>query len=595
MILVLDFETYRDRTYDLKKMTQEAYIRDSRFEAQCLSWKYFNSEETGQFFGPEEVANWIKQHDWKNTTVICHHAHYDCAILFMRYGARPKAIVCTMAMASAIYGPTVSVSLEACAKRLDLPCKTMPYKELLGVRAEDMDGDLMHRLLDGCRQDVLLTETLAKAYLPLFPKSELPIVDMTVRMFSEPQFIGDADSFERIAESEWQTKNDRLAALLVTETQLQSASQFAELLRQAGEVPPTKSGKNGAIPAFARTDEYMRELTSRDDYVGNLARARLDCKSTLEQTRAAQLAEASRRGPLSIYLKYCGAATARWSGGDQTNPQNLPRAEGLRECFKAPPRYKLVTADFNQIELRILCALAGQQDTLDALQRNEDVYKKFASILYRTPVERITDVQRKLGKVTVLGAGYGIGKVKFAATCRNHGLTIEPHVSDGAIDLYRTQFGKVVNFWQECEGWLPILADGSRHEILDNLVIDKRAVVLPNGLRCPFELNYDRAQGKWIRVTRYGNRSYWGGGLCEFLCQSLARVCLSDVMLKVKREFAIRPILLVHDELVYSVLEEMAESFLQWLKHYMGETPAWWPGGPPMSAEGKIADRYSSK
>src|SRR5262249_54798726 len=155
-------------------------------------------------------------------------------------------------------GPAYSSSLEACAQRLNLSPKSVPYKLLINKHVEDMDEELLQALIEGCLHDVELTHTLAKAYLPYFPPLELPIVDMTVRMFTEPMFVGDADQFERIAETEWDRKNDTLNALCVTEKQLQSAAKFAELLRATGEMPPTKNGKNGEIPAFARTDEYMQ-------------------------------------------------------------------------------------------------------------------------------------------------------------------------------------------------------------------------------------------------------------------------------------------------------------------------------------------------
>src|SRR5262249_26493367 len=270
-----------------------------------------------------------------------------------------------------------------------------------------------------------------------------------------------------------------------------------ELLRATGEMPPTKNGKNGEIPAFARTDEYMQQLTERDDYVGDLAKARLDCKSTLKETRAAKLAEVSRRGPLPIYLNYCSAATTRWSGSD-LNPQNLPREVGLRQCYKAKPGYKLVIADFNQIELRILCGLAGQTDKLDALREGKDIYREFASHLYGVTPENVTDDQRKLGKTAVLGCGYGQGKDKFAKVCRNAGLDLDHELTDDAVECYRACFGKVCEFWRRCDGWLMPLSSGSSVEILGRLWINHNCVCLPNGIHCPFVLRWAPGKG-WMR------------------------------------------------------------------------------------------------
>src|SRR5262249_15567096 len=161
----------------------------------------------------------------------------------------------------------------------------------------------------------------------------------------------------------------------------------------------------------------------------------------------------------------------------------------------------------------------------------------------------------------------------------NAGLDLDRELTDDAVECYRACFGKVCEFWRRCDGWLMPLSSGSSVEILGRLWINHNCVCLPNGIHCPFVLRWAPGKG-WMRTTRYGERPYWGGGLTEFLCQSLARVYLSDVMLRVKQEMNGRPVLLVHDEFVYMVYEDLAESFLQWLLAFMSETPQWWwPNG----------------
>jgi hypothetical protein len=595
--LCLIFETHYSRDYTLKKLTTEAYVRDPRFEALVLGIKSYKGDGVISIEGPELIEQWIKAQDWTNTVVIMHNAYFDAAILSMRYGALPKAILCTMSMARAVFGPVgpnfLGVSLEGLAKHYGLEPKSVPYNKFISYRWSGMSMEIRDELAAGCRHDVTLTEAIAKNLLEIFPKAELPIVDMTVRMFTEPKFVGDAKKFKHIAETEWKRKNDRLDELHVTEKQLQSAAQFAALLEECGEEVDLKLGKSGLIPAIAKTDVYMQGLAEREDRVGDLVRARLDVKSTLEETRAYQLAEASERGPLPILLKYCGAATGRWSGGE-LNPQNLPRKVGLRGCFQAPEGTRLLIADFSQIELRILCALAGEKDRLDALRNGKDIYRIFATGLYGGSEADITKEQRLVAKIAVLGLGYGLGKDRFWRICQSYKLDVERHLTDIAVDLYRTRYSpKVAMLWQRLDReFLPRLAKGGRLLSLPPVVVERNSVILPNGLRFPFYLYWSSEQQRWIRKTRYGESYYWGGAFTEFLCQSLARVCLSDIMLKVKHELKLNPVLLVHDELVYIVPREGAENYLAWILKWMSETPYWWKDGPPMAAEGRIAEVY---
>jgi hypothetical protein len=593
-ILVLDFETHYTRDYTLKKLTTEAYVRDPRFEALVLGIKPYRGDGVISIEGPELIEQWIKAQDWADTVVIMHNAYFDAAILSMRYGALPKAILCTMSMARAVFGPGgpnfLGVSLEGLAKHYRLEPKSVPYNKFISYRWSGMSMELREKLAEGCRHDVTLTEAIAKNLLEIFPKAELPIVDMTVRMFTEPKFVGDAEKFKHIADTEWNRKNDRLSELQVTEKQLQSAAQFTALLEECGEVVERKAGKNGLIPAIAKTDARMQELAEREDRVGDLVRARLDVKSTLEETRAYQLAEASERGPLPILLKYCGAATGRWSGGE-LNPQNLPRKVGLRGCFQAPEGTRLLIADFAQIEYRRAMALAREEDKLKMLRTGEDVYKAFAWLLYRS--HDITKEQRFISKLAVLGLQYGMGKDRFERICQSYKLDVDRVTTDTAVDLYRQFYSGVSRLWGwlDKEALLPLFI-GDRKIPIGPVMIEGKDVVLPNGLHCPFDLRWNSDQGRWIRKTRYGESYYWGGAFTEFLCQSLARVCLSDVILKVKHELNINPVLLVHDELVYIVPSEAAEDYLAWIIRWMSETPQWWKNGPPMAAEGRIAEVY---
>jgi hypothetical protein len=107
-----------------------------------------------------------------------------------------------------------------------------------------------------------------------------------------------------------------------------------------------------------------------------------------------------------------GVDESTFGAGDRMNFQNLPRDNEIRDCLVAPPGYLIVDIDLSQIEYRVLCALAGQADKLEALRQGRDVYSELASKLYGFPVSKNDDDQkpREVGKTCTLSCGFGSGK-----------------------------------------------------------------------------------------------------------------------------------------------------------------------------------------
>lgn len=605
-IIVLDFETFYSPEYTLRKLTMEEYIRSPLFEPLVMSIGRYEPGKNRMISsarGAEEIGKWIKAIDWGNVAVIAQNAAFDVGILSLVYGVTPKLVMCTMSMERAIAGPGKSASLAAMCERYGLSQKTVPYNQFIGKRWAEMDEALQQQLVSGCEHDVWLTREIARKQLAMFPKQELPVVDMTIRMFTEPQFAGDAPKLRAIALEEFERKGDAMAELGVMAAELQSADKFVALIEDCGEEVPLKQGKLKEIACVAKTDPYMQELAGRSDRAGLLAQARLDVRSTLDEARASRLAGSAERGLMPVALNYCGAATTRWSGADRVNWQNLPGGRQdpemrLRKSILAPPGKKLVVADFAQIEYRVCCMLAGQIDKLDALRSGRDIYKEFASVrLFLKPIVEITKLERNFSKKPVLGGIFGIGVDKFLRTCDAEGISDIPYnIKSAAIPAFRADHPYVCQLWRINDEALNALSDTDfvgRPDGYEDFPVwfDKGSVALPNGVRCPFSLEWDQRRNTWVRKTRHGFTKYWGGGLTEFLCQSIARVILSGVMLRVRKELGLRPALLVHDELVYVVDEEVAEGTLLWLLKWMGESPAWWPE-VPLGAEGWVSDRY---
>lgn len=158
-ILTLDFETYFDDDYTLKKLTTEHYVRDARFEALGVglyeSWTGCRS-----WIESDMIGTVLEEYDWDNTAVLMHHAHFDGLILSHHYGIKPRFIYDTLSMARLMLGNHISAGLESLARHYGLAPKSVPYDRMRGRRWADMDQSLRDALTEGCLHDVNLCYTI---------------------------------------------------------------------------------------------------------------------------------------------------------------------------------------------------------------------------------------------------------------------------------------------------------------------------------------------------------------------------------------------------------------------------------------------------
>lgn len=452
-----------------------------------------------------------------------------------------------------------------------------------------------------------------------FPMDELDVIDATIKMFVEPVLRGDTDLLAQVWESEATKKAQRLAELNVTAADLASAERFAQLLRDEGVEPATKDGKNGLIYAFAKTDQFMRDLLEDENgRVRTLAEARLGEKSTLMQTRAETLGWMARRGPMPVYLRYCGAHTTRWSGGDGANWQNFKRGSDIRRAIVAPEGFLLAPIDLSQIECRVLNYLAGQWDVIEKFKNGVDPYVGIASQAYGETVykakrddPRFTEMETKrgTGKQLELSCGFQAGAATIQSTARL-GIYGPPVLIDISTatrwrDLYRDTHPAVVDYWKAAGRLLARIAGGEPMQWGPMLIKDKR-VFGPGGTFLNYTtLEYHHPSdeekeklpafnwdGFWRIRTRHGWTSLYSGKLVENVVQWLARIVMSQAMIRI-RNLGYRVVNTTHDELLVLIPKDGNEQkHLAACEAEMKREPTWLPG-IPLDCEGSLGERYS--
>jgi DNA polymerase III epsilon subunit-like protein len=144
------------------------------------------------WYNPEDVkrslASAIAQYG--DCAVLCHHAHFDGLILSHVYDVRPPAWLDTLAMARLLVGNHLPLGLDALARHFGLAGKILNYASFKGRHWSELDAATRAGLAAGCLHDVELTWQLFNRLAPSFPVEEYPIVDETIRLFTEPELRG---------------------------------------------------------------------------------------------------------------------------------------------------------------------------------------------------------------------------------------------------------------------------------------------------------------------------------------------------------------------------------------------------------------------
>ena len=617
-LITIDFETFYDVGFSLSNLTTEEYIRDPKFQVVGFAIKIDDGKTKWYSGSHEELKAELDKIDWDNALLCCHNMIFDGAILSFIYNITPKIYLDTLCMARAIHGTNAGGSLAYLSKHYNLGEKGTEVLDAKGKRLEDFQPHELHRYGQYCINDTELTYKLFQILSKDFPHGELKLIDITIRMFTEPLLqVNDGLLVTRLEELKIETQQllQGLMSRLECEDEeavrkkLASNKQFAELITELGAVVPMKISPTTEKETFAlaKTDEGFINLQNHEDsFIQELCAVRLGTKSTIEQSRIERFigVGARNKGKLPIPLKYYGAHTGRWSGSDKVNFQNLPSRDAKKKTLKqavvAPQGHKVINCDSSQIEARILVWLSGQEDVTQWYAEGRDVYCEFASKVYNRKITKADKVERAVGKTCILGLGYGTGARKLQNVLKlGAGVEFDEAECKRLVSVYRDMNNKVTDFWRTCENALQDLVywpEGKEPYYLDrhkSLLVDKEGIKFPNGLYIRYpKLRVDTSESnkRYLYKKRYNMEvTIWGGSVTENVVQALARIVIGEQMIDINEKY--RPALTVHDAVVCVIPDEEVESGTKYIENIMSIAPEW-ANGLPIACESGVADNY---
>ncbi len=253
------------------------------------------------------------------------------------------------------------------------------------------------------------------------------------------------DAFRAEVHDELENLSARIHELAGGPFNIRSSQQLADVLFGTLSLPKARKTKGGAA---STSQEVLEKLSGKHPIVDAILEYR-----KLEKLRSTYLeplpllADADDR--IHTTFNLLATATGRLSSSNpnlQNIPVRGPLGQRMRSCFVARPGSLLVSADYSQIELRVLAHLSQDPVLLDAFRKGEDIHARTAALLYDTPQENVTPEERRNAKTINFGLVYGMGPQKLAQE-----LGISLAEAKAFIARYFEQLGALRAFYEAVE------------------------------------------------------------------------------------------------------------------------------------------------
>ncbi|CAB3789912.1 DNA polymerase I [Paraburkholderia caffeinilytica] len=384
------------------------------------------------------------------------HMKYDEQVL-ANYGIEMRGVEHDTLLESYVLESHRTHDMDSLALR-HLGIKTIKYEEVAGKGASQIgfdevaletaaeyaaeDADITLRLHQALYPQVAAEKTLSYVYRDI----EVP-TSRVLRKMERTGVLIDAEKL-RAQSSEIATRLIQLESeayvLAGGEFNLGSPKQIGQIFFEKLELPVVKKTPSGA----PSTDEEVLQKLA-EDYP--LPKILLEHRglSKLKSTYTDKLPRMVNAQTGRVHTNYAQAVavTGRLASNDP-NLQNIPVRTGegrrIREAFIAPPGHKLVSADYSQIELRIMAHISGDESLLRAFSQGEDIHRATAAEIFSvTPLE-VSNDQRRVAKVINFGLIYGMSAFGLAA---NLGITRD--AAKLYIDRYFARYPGVARYMDE--------------------------------------------------------------------------------------------------------------------------------------------------
>ena len=389
----------------------------------------------------------------KSILKIGHNIKFDIKVLD-KYECQLNSFDDTMLMSHCINGGRQRHNLDSVVKSL-LSFETIKLKDLIGSGKKEInfknvpislaanyaaeDADMTFRVWKVLKEDLVkqsvysVYHNIDKPMVPVLVEAELKGVEVDkLQLQKLSQFF----------EKKLKELENEIFMMVGVRFNIASPKQLSEILFEKLKLPNGKKNKSGGFQTGA---EILEDLSSKGfEIASHLLEWRKISKLKSTYSDSLTLHINNLTGRVHTSFNLAGTSTGRLSSSDP-NLQNIPirDAEGkkIREAFIAKKGARLLSLDYNQIELRLLAHIADVKGLKDAFKNNIDIHSSTASQIFKVPIENVDSSLRRKAKAINFGIIYGISAFGLSKN-----LKIARTEAQEFIDNYFKQFPEIKDY-----------------------------------------------------------------------------------------------------------------------------------------------------
>ena len=358
---------------------------------------------------------------------IAHNLKYDYKVL-KQYDITVKGAMFDTMIAHYLLNPDGRHGMDYLSE-VYLNYKPVSIETIIGKKGKKQgnfrDADLRTQT-DYAAEDADVTFQLYELFAPqlkkenleeLFYNIEMPLMEVLAKM----ELAGISLDEKWLAQESIDLENDlkqlevKIFELSEEEFNMNSPKQLGEILFEKMQLDPkAKKTKTGQ---YATSEDVLQKLSSKHEIIKHILEYRTyqKLKSTYVDALPSQIEKLDNR--VHTNFSQTTAATGRLASVNP-NLQNIPirtvRGQQIRGAFVSGEGKKIISADYSQIELRLIAEISGEDNMIKAFQDGEDIHASTAAKLFKIPLEEVSKTQRSQAKTVNFGIIYGQGAFALA-------------------------------------------------------------------------------------------------------------------------------------------------------------------------------------
>ncbi len=492
----------------------------------------------------------------EDVKIVGHNIKFDLLVLHYQGLELKKIYADTMVLAH-LLDSSVAVNMDDLALQ-ELNYKTITYEEVTGdskkvsiseISIEDVcnyageDADVTLRLFNHFSNKLQSSPTDKDLFFNL----EMPFVMVLYKMELNGVFVEKAELQKQnlVLKEELVEVRNQVYTACHQEFNIASPKQLGKVLFEDMKIPYPKKVKDGK---YSTSQEILENIAADYDVANLVLRYREIAKLISTYTEKLQTLISPVTHRIYTSFNQTGTVTGRLSSSSP-NLQNIPARthEGklIRKAFISPSGYKLISADYSQIELRLIAHMSEDPNLINAFNNGYDIHKSTAAEVLGKPIDEVTSQERAHAKATNFGLMYGMGA--FGLTKQTHMSMKEAKVY---IERYFAKYPTIKDYMEKTKSF------AHKHGYV--LALNGRKIAIPN-------INSSN-----VILSKSAERAAINAPM-----QGSAADIIKMAMVKLQAwiddlpEDTVRMTVQVHDELLFEVKEDFEQAAMQKIQEVM--------------------------